>query len=153
MSLIKKQNLRSVDTRLKHFRGLIAEGQPRPPSGWIRTLREALGMSTEQLAARMKITRQTLGRIEESERRQRISLATLQRVADALDADLLYAIVPRKSIQETLEARARTVAGARLGRVARSMQLEKQEVSAAEHQQQIEDYARMLMDKPRELWK
>lgn len=69
-----------------------------PPRGWIRTLREALGMSTEQLAKRLKLVQSTMTGIEKSEIKGTIQIATLKRVAEALNAELVYAIVPREPL-------------------------------------------------------
>ena len=110
-------------------------------------------MTTEQLAKRLQIARQNAAKLEASERDGRITLETLRRVANALDAELVYAIVPRNSIQDVLEARAHEVARQHLARLSRSMQLEQHEIPANDQRQQIEDYAQMLLERPRELWR
>ena len=55
---------KSLDRRLAPLRGepLIA-----PPSGWIKAIREALGMTTRQLAARMGAARSRVTAIEKAE--------------------------------------------------------------------------------------
>jgi predicted DNA-binding mobile mystery protein A len=153
MSIIRKQQLRTLDARLAQLRSLAVHGQGRPAGGWIKALREALGMTTEQLAKRLQIARQNAAKLEASERDGRITLETLRRVANALDAELVYAIVPRNSIQDVLEARAHEVARQHLATLSRSMQLEQQEIPANEQRQQVEDYAQMLLERPRELWR
>jgi predicted DNA-binding mobile mystery protein A len=110
-------------------------------------------MSAEHLGRRLGITKQGVLRVERGEQNQQLSLASLRKVADALDADLVYAIVPRKPLQQTLEDRARELARARTRRVAHSMHLEEQGVADAEQEQQISDYAAELLKRPRELWK
>ena len=154
MSLTKKQNLRTLDRRLDALReAFIAPGKVTPSDGWVRTLRQALGMSAEQLAQRLRMTRQGVVQLERGERDQQISLASLRRAAEALDAELIYAIVPRKPIQQTLNERARTLARARTKRVAQSMRLEEQGISDLEEEQQIADYANELLKRPRDLWR
>jgi predicted DNA-binding mobile mystery protein A len=99
------------------------------------------------------MTRQGLVQLERGERNQQISLSSLRRAAEALDAELVYAIVPRKPIQQTLNERARALARARTTRVAQSMRLEEQGISDSEEEQQITDYANELLKRPRDLWR
>lgn len=154
MSLTNKQNLRTLDRRLAALReALLAPGKVTPSEGWVRTLRQALGMSAQQLAQRLGMTRQGLVQLERGERNQQISLSSLRRAAEALDAELVYAIVPRKPIQQTLNERARALARARTTRVAQSMRLEEQGISDSEEEQQITDYANELLKRPRDLWR
>lgn len=123
-----------------------------PPKGWIRAVRDALGMSAPQLGARIGARQQTIADFERSEVRGTIQLNTLRRVAEALDCTLVYALVPRSSLEETVMARARDLARKELGRIGHSMELEAQGVPAAEHYKQIEDYAREHV-RERDLWK
>ncbi|MFQ5417727.1 MAG: helix-turn-helix domain-containing protein, partial [Myxococcota bacterium] len=67
----------------------------RPRRGWVRAIREALGMNGRQLAERIGIARSHLSQIESAEARDSVSLRTLRRVADALGCELVYAFVPR----------------------------------------------------------
>ena len=82
----------------------------RPHKGWIRAAREALGMSSAQLAQRLGVSRPRITALEKSEIEDTITLATLRRAASALECTLVYAFVPETSFQKTLEDRARTVA-------------------------------------------
>lgn len=63
----------------------------RPPKGWARSIREALGMSLGQLARRVGVSRETIATLERSEARERY-LAAL-RAADARDFAPLLAFV------------------------------------------------------------
>src|SRR5215217_7999866 len=85
----------ALDRRLADWRRLPAR-EARPHGGWVRAIRDALGMSAADLAERMGVTQSTVARLESSERDGRIQLDTLQRAADALDCDLVYALVPRR---------------------------------------------------------
>ncbi len=71
---------------------------PVPRSGWIASIRQALGMSKTQLAKRVGVTRPSLDELESNEVRETITLASLHKVADALGCDLKYVLVPRKSL-------------------------------------------------------
>ena len=62
----------------------------------IRAAREAAGMSMAELARRAGVSQPTVANWELREQDGRITLATLERAADALGADLSYAIELRK---------------------------------------------------------
>ena len=76
----------------ERFRELGPAKRYTPPvRGWIKALREALGMSTAQLAKRLGIRQPSLVALEQSEAKGTIELATLRRVAEALDCTLSHA--------------------------------------------------------------
>ena len=100
----------SLDQRLAPVR-IQADALAAPRTGWIRAIREALGMSATQLARRMGVAQPTLTKLEQSEAADRIQLDSLRRVAAALDCDVVYALVPRRPLQEMVEARRVLVAG------------------------------------------
>src|SRR5205807_9074665 len=82
----------------ERFRELGPAKRYTPPvRGWIKALREALGMSTAQLAKRLGIKQPSLVALEQSEAMGTIDLATVLRVAEALDRTLAYAAVPDKA--------------------------------------------------------
>jgi predicted DNA-binding mobile mystery protein A len=124
-----------------------------PASGWIRALRESLGIAAAAFGRRLSIAQQNVVKLEGSERAGTITLASLRRAAAALDADFVYAIVPRKGLRETLSARARELAQQRIAPVAHSMRLEAQGLSDRELKDQVEELARELERRPRELWR
>src|SRR5271163_3346404 len=99
-----------------------------PTRGWIKAVREALGMTTAQLAKRLGIRQPSLVALEQSEAKGTIELATLRRVAEALDCTLVYALVPNKPLETTLRDRARSFARRRRAPVEHSMLLEDQKV-------------------------
>ena len=99
---------------------------PRPPSGWIQTIRTALGMTTRQLAARIGVSQSTLAALEKSEAEDRITLQSLRKAADALDCDLRYTLVPRAPLNQRIDERAASVAHSRVARTWHSMRLEDQ---------------------------
>ena len=70
--------------------------QSKPVRGWIKAIREALGMTAEQLAKRLGVKQPSVVALEQSEAKGTIELATLRRVAEALDCTLVYALVPNK---------------------------------------------------------
>lgn len=138
-----------LDVRLAPYRGLVID--PRPHRGWIRAIREALGMSGQELAARLGVTQQSVLDIERSEQRESIKLETLRRVADALDCDVVYALVPRQPLQDAVQTQARHKAVELLGAVAHHSRLEDQSVTDDELSAQIDDLAARFVDR-RGLW-
>lgn len=78
-----------------------------PPAGWIRTVRESLGMTTRQLGRRMGVAHTSVAGLEHGEVAGTIKLETLRRAAAALECDLVYALVPRRPLTETVWTQAR----------------------------------------------
>lgn len=130
---------------------LLAVELAPPPKGWLKAIREALGMTGQQFAARMGIKPPTVIDLEKSEALGTIQLKTLARAADALGCRLVYAIVPKAPLQETVDARARKIALRALRRVAHSMKLEDQAVADSDLERQIANYIRQHI-KDRDLW-
>lgn len=148
---LKRLRVRQLEARAQPIRSLIET--PPPRGGWLRAVRQALGMSASQVATRLGVTRQSVADQERREVNGTITLAALRKAARALNSDLYYAIVPRRPIDEILRERARQVAAAQLGRIAHSMSLEEQAVPGSEFQQQLEDLAdQILREMPRSVW-
>jgi len=98
----------------------------RPPRGWVRAVREALGMSAAALGARLGTTAGAVIRLEQSEAADRIRLDTLRRAADALGCDLVYLLVPRRPLTTVVRERARELARSQVKAVEQTMLLEDQ---------------------------
>jgi len=122
----------------------------RPPRGWIRAIRDALGMSGAQLGRRMGMTAQSVAGLEKSEVDGKIQLDTLRRAAEALDCVVVYALVPRTSLNTMVDERARTLAVRGLDRVSHSMALEDQRVDRDQESRIANYIATSLRD--RDLW-
>ena len=136
---------RQLDKRLAALRD--TQSLTRPPRGWIRAVREALGMTTRQLGARMGVSQPRVVNIEQGEVSGTITLATLQRAANALDCQLAYALLPRRPLQELIEDRARSRARSMLQATAHSMALENQRADEESEQAQFELLVKELMEK------
>ncbi|MBM3543482.1 MAG: mobile mystery protein A [Alphaproteobacteria bacterium] len=122
-----------------------------PPRGWIRAIRDALGMSGVQLASRLDVRPQTVDKLEKSEVTGSIQLKTLRRVAEVLDCTLVYALVPNSSLEEFVASRARKIARQELRRIAHSMKLENQDTGETDMEARIEEYIRDNI-RYRDLW-
>ena len=103
---------------------------PRPSAGWLRAIREALGMTSGVLAERLGVTASGARKLEQAEAVDAITLGTLRRVAEALDCDLQYALVPRRPLREMRWQRALHLAQQWQQRAGRTMALEAQPVAS-----------------------
>ena len=147
-----KLRLRQLDAALERWRS--ADLPPRPPSGWIRAIRDGLGMSATYLASRLGVATSTVTRLESSEADETISLATLRRAADALGCELRYALVPRQALEETLEARAAALALEQMAAISHTMALEAQATSPEARDAQTRALIEALRSgSQRALWK
>ena len=125
----------------------------RPKEGWIRTLRKALGMSSPQLASRLAVSKSQASQMERMETEDRITLKQLRRVADVLDCDLVYALVPRQSVETTIRERAGHKARKLVGKTDVQMKLEAQQLSSDKLYEQVKlETDRLIREMPRDLW-
>jgi predicted DNA-binding mobile mystery protein A len=142
---------RQLDATLARF-GEISKVQ-LPPKGWIRAVREALGMSGKQLAGRLNVSQPRVFKLEQGEPSGALTLKTMRQVAEALDCVFVYALVPRSTLEETVRTQARTVAGERLQRVSHTMLLEAQGLSTQEQQASLDDAIdELARETPKDLW-
>ena len=146
-----KLRVRQLDEALAAFQGL--RSRPAPRGGWIRTIRDALGMSARQLAVRMGKSKTTVLSTERNETKGTVQLDSLQDLADALDCDLVYAVIPRTSLQERLDRQAREIAAQTVSRVSTSKELEARCISEEERARQIDALAEeILCGRKRDFW-
>jgi predicted DNA-binding mobile mystery protein A len=126
----------------------------KPPKGWIRAIREGLGMPASYLARKMGVEQSTVKRYEDSESSGAISLKTLQRIADALGCELKYALVPKKPLAQMIEERALLITQGRMKAVTHTMALEDQSTQAEEQDALAREQAQSLINgSRRELWR
>ncbi len=125
----------------------------RPAKGWLRAIREALGMSGRQFARRLGVAPPRITVLEKNEMSGSVTIKTIQQAADALECDFVYAIVPRGNLTDIVRKRALSLAAKRLGRVSHSMLLEAQQLSDVEQKKVIDFEVEELIRKmPKELW-
>jgi len=140
-----------LDAKLKKFQPLRDAIPPR--KGWIRAIRDALGMTGEQLAKRIGVGKQRIARIEGDEARGNVTMQTMRRVAEALDCVFVYGFIPRTSLEQTVKDRAKRIAKKRMKRVSQTMKLEQQELDDSGEQTVLGDATERLVNTtPRTLW-
>jgi predicted DNA-binding mobile mystery protein A len=147
----RRAGRRALDRRSDQLRKPQADWE-RPAKGWVAAIRDALGMPVEDFARRMGVAPTTARAVERSESLDRVQLNSLRRAAAALDCDLVYALVPRQSLQSMVEERARAKAVDMLGYVGHSLALEDQRVLPEVEREQLNDLAARLIDSPG-LWR
>lgn len=142
----RAMRLRQLSSSLAAFEE--ARKQTRPSRGWLRAVREALGMTLEHVGKMSKVTRQRIQKYENAEANDRITLATLHRVADAMGCELVYAIVPKSgTLMDLADKQARDLATKRVLAAEHTMALEDQ--AAGKIQEAIDDETRQILKRSR----
>jgi predicted DNA-binding mobile mystery protein A len=140
-----------LDKRFSTLQGL-AKFQ-RPPKGWLRAIRDALGMTTAQYARRLGVSQPRIVELEKSEQSGSVTLNTLQRAAEALGCRLVYVLVPNHPLAETVAKRTELIAERQAQAIEQTMRLEDQAVKGKQaahalRRQMIEE----LLRHPKRLW-
>lgn len=143
--------LEQLDRTLKRL-SCLREVQ-RPVKGWLRPVREALGMSGKQFAKRLGASAPWVSALEKKELTGSVTVKTMRQAAEALDCVFVYAIVPQESLAAIVRQRAEIVAEKKLGRVSHSMLLEAQQLSQKELTKAFEaEVETLIREMPKELW-
>jgi len=141
-----------LDLRFDDLRPFV-QAATRPSRGWVRAIREALGMTTGQLARRLGVQQPRVIELERGEASGNITIQTLERAAEALGCRLVYALIPERPLGDVLKERATTAADRRLASVDQTMRLEAQGVTdKAERRQAQQQLIAELLRKPARLW-
>lgn len=148
---LKKLMRTQIQENLNSFLDLVKK--PVPKGGWVRTIREALGLSNRMLSKKMRCSQSNITKIESGEKRGTISLRNLQRAAEAMNCKLVYCIVPLKPLEHMLEDQARIMAKKQIRLINHSMKLEQQGLNEKQLKQQEDALVQeLLQGNPRYLW-
>ncbi|MEN6307881.1 MAG: mobile mystery protein A [Anaerohalosphaeraceae bacterium] len=150
---LKYKKLRRIqlEEALQQFEALKAAAVPE--KGWIRAIRDALGMSGRQLARRMGVNQQRVARMERDERPGKLTLKTLQAAAEAMDCVFVYGIVPRDSLEQMIRNQARRLAKKQTTRSNQLMRLENQELDEKEKDKAMKELVEEIVrTMPKSLW-
>ena len=119
-----------------------------PSGGWIRSIREALGMNMDTLARRLGVvSKSTISQLEKSEVEESISIKRLRHAADALGCDLVVAFVPRIGLDAMTEQQARQKAKTITGRVSHTMVMESQAVYGRQSNDILNQTAQEILER------
>ena len=125
-----------------------------PPTGWIKAIRSALGMSQQQLGNKLSITKQSVQEIEQREKEGSITLKSLKEVARAMDMQLVYGFVPNDGTLDALiDRKAKELARQIVMRTSNTMKLEDQQNSNQRLENAIQERANAIrIEMPKILW-
>ena len=138
-----------LERRLSAWRDIDAA---RPPKGWVRAIRNALGMTAVQMASRLGVVQSRITALEQAEANDAITLKSLRQAAEALDCTLVYALVPNKPIDDLVRERAAQVADEQLARTHHSMRLEDQALDPRDLAEVRTSLINKLVHEPQRLW-
>jgi predicted DNA-binding mobile mystery protein A len=125
----------------------------RPEKGWIKAVREALGMTTAQLGKRLGVSQQRAAMVEKAEVDGSITLKSLEQAAQTLGCRVVYVLYPEEPLTQTLRARAEAVADQQMRAVEQTMRLEDQSVADSSLRLETRDrLMEQLLKRPARLW-
>lgn len=125
-----------------------------PPTGWLKAVRVSLGMSLQQLANKLSITKQSVREIELREQEESITLRSLRETANALDMELVYGLVPKDgSMEKLIDRKARELAAQIVARTSNTMRLEDQENTKERLKKAVDERTAAIKNElPKMLW-
>lgn len=135
---------RHLDEKFKKM-GNIKLFEP-PAKGWIKAIRTALGMTQSQLAKRLEVAQPRIIALEKEEITGNLKVSTLQKAAEALECELVYALIPRQSLDEIVYKQAESKAKRMLVDVEHSMRLEDQSSSKEAAEIQLKELIQELLE-------
>lgn len=157
---------RQLSPGLSMYRQAAATA-PEPKSGWLATMRKAIGMTTTQLARRIGVAHPGVVRLEKNEKDGKVTIASMRKAAEAMNCEFVYAIIPRHHkgyagalpttdegnvLDDFIRQEAYRAAYAEARRVGRTMALEDQALADDAFRAQVQDRAAELAANPRRLW-
>jgi predicted DNA-binding mobile mystery protein A len=125
-----------------------------PPTGWIKAIRTAIGMSMLQLGKKLSITKQSVQDIERREKDGSVTIKALREAARALDMQLVYGFVPNDgSLEGLIDRKAKELATQIVLRTSNSMKLEDQENTKQRIEKAIQERTITVKNEmPKTLW-
>lgn len=147
----KKLMREQVQNSLNDYSTVVNKAVPKV--GWIRTIRDALGLSTRALAKRLGVSQANVTALESRERKGTITLKSLEEIAEAMNCRLIYSIVPIKPIDKILEDQANVVAHEQISLTNHTMKLEQQELTISQLKKLEDILKKELLQNPKKLWR
>jgi len=148
----KSLQIQQLNSKMQAFTSL--QKVAMPPTGWVKAIRNAIGMSMLQLGNRLSITKQSVQDIERREKDGSITIKALKETARALDMQLIYGFVPNDgSLEALIDRKAKELATHIVQRTSNTMKLEEQENSKQRIEKAIEERATIIKNEmPKTLW-
>ena len=148
----KSLQLQQLNNKMLSFVSLKQVAMP--PTGWIKAIRNAIGMSMQQLGNKLKVSKQGVMDIEKREKEGSITIKSLREIARVMDMQLVYGFVPNDgSLDALIEKRATELAKQIVMRTANTMNLENQANSKERIDTAIKERAADIKNEmPKILW-
>lgn len=147
----KKLVREQLDRKMKRLSILLSPEFPE--RGWIKLIRESLGMSGTQLGKRVGLNQSNISRLENAELSGDAKLSTLRKVADSLNMRFVYGFVPKDGLENMVRQQAKKIAQERMAKATHTMLLEAQELSDEEKARMFDDLVqKILIEQPKDFW-
>jgi len=148
----KSLQLQQLNSKMLGFASL--KQVTMPPTGWIKAIRTAIGMSMQQLGNKLNVSKQGIMDIEKREKDGSITIKSLREIARAMGMQLVYGFVPNDgSLDALIEKRATELATQIVMRTANTMKLENQANSKKRIETAISERATAIKNEmPKILW-
>jgi predicted DNA-binding mobile mystery protein A len=148
----KSLQLQQLNSKMLGFAAL--KQVTMPPTGWIKAIRTAIGMTMQQLGNKLNVSKQGVMDIEKREKDGSITIKSLREIATAMDMQLVYGFVPNDgSLEALIEKRAKELATQIVLRTANTMKLEDQANSKKRIEAAIKERATAIQNEmPKILW-
>jgi len=149
---IRILQLQQLNSKMQRFASL--QNVDSPPTGWLKAIRIVLGISSQQLANKLSMTRQGVLDMERREKDGTITIKAMREVANALEMQLVYAFVPKDgSLDGLINRKAKELATQIVMRTSNTMKLEDQENTKQRLEKAIEERTLEIKNEmPKTLW-
>jgi predicted DNA-binding mobile mystery protein A len=144
--------IQQLERKMAKYNEAVKQGVPS--IGWLRLIRECLGISMKQLGEKMGKTKQSVYALEKREVEKSVTLELLEQAAEAMDMNFVYGFVPKDgSLDALIERKAREMATRIVNRASHTMLLEDQGISNERIAMSIEERTILLKyEMPKSLW-
>jgi predicted DNA-binding mobile mystery protein A len=130
---LRKIAIRQIEDNVKHLSGFTA-----PTIGWIQTIRKILGMNLRQLAEKAEVSNERIIKIEADELNNKLTMATLHKMAAAMNCKFVYAFIPNDNLDKIIKQAARDKATTQMLKISHSMLLEDQKIESKKLKEQVD---------------
>lgn len=145
-----KRAREQLDETLRAF--VMASTVARPIRGWIRAIRDALGMNMRQLADRLGVSQSRIVKIEQDELSEALTIKTMEKIADQFDCVFVYGFAPRTTLENTVRKQADCIAQERMTKISHHMYLEAQELTDHHSKAAFKNIIEEVLEAPSKLW-
>lgn len=147
----KKLIREQLDKKLLELRNLLSHSITQ--GTWIRSIREALGMTTTQLGKRIDVDQSRIVHMEKSESDGNLKLSTMKKIGEGLGMTFVYGFVPHKDLETMVRDQAKKLAQERMKKLDHTMQLELQGLNKDDREKALSDMVdKILVEGDKELW-